>query len=700
MSIDLKRFRGIFFGESLDGLAAAERDLLVIERAIGQRGENGAVKALPDASVQSLFRAIHSVKGSAGSLGFDDIGALSHDFETVLDALRSGGIAPDKIDIDLLFAGVDALRAMVLAERDQTEPVAASRVSAVRARLAHAASLAQPVMVASASPLVAAQPKPVQQGAQTSAQRTVQILFKPNASFREGGHDPEKYLRILSGYGEMQVEGDDVAGYRIALVTDASDPMLRAEFEWVEDLCVLEFGQAPSAPLTPKASAPAEVTPPPLDMATPEVAHDGLSRLSVASAQLDSLLEIAGNLVTSSAQLNTAAQHPALREHAALQQGLGAIKRHIKELQDVALSLRLIPAQVLFSPFDRVVRDVARRLNKEVRLVTAGDGQLIDKSLVEALADPLSHLVRNAVDHGVENRINRASSGKASIATITLSVTRQGGQVLIGVQDDGAGIDPAAIRQIAIARGFVDAQEVRTNEAWTAMIFAPGFSTAAGVSDLSGRGVGLDAVLQAVNRLGGDLSVSSHPGQGTRFELRFRLTMAIVDAIVIENAGVRYVLATDSVAACLKAESQHMRVMWDQTFFDWHGTMLPCAKLESIYGRTQAQLTAPAQQAEQKALLVLRAGEGHIALLVDRVLDNTQVVVKNLEKNLFAVPLVSAMTTLGDGTMVPILDVRALVSRVAQTGDNSGVADSVATDAIANPAPGHLAAAIGGEQHA
>ena len=649
MSIDLKRFHGIFFDESLDGLAAAERDLLAIETALNQ-GEGEGTTRLPEESVQSLFRAVHSLKGSAGSLGFDEIGALAHDFEDVLERLRQGRLVAAQIDVDVLFGGIDALRAMVLAARDESGPVTPSRVQSLRIRLRAMAE-------GDAAELVERFDDAPQDDADVGAPDTpsLQIRFAPYAGFRAAGHDPARYLALLARLGSTQVRGDEFVGYDITLQSAASPEAIRAEFEWVEELCELT--------IEPVEAEMVVATPTPDDAAFGGATM--LGRLPVAAEKLDSLLEIAGNLLTTNASLQNAATRAGLAEDAELPQLLGTLRRHIQELQAVAASMRLTPAEVLFAPFQRLVRDVARRLGKEVRLITEGEGQLLDKSLVEALADPLAHLVRNAIGHGVETVATRAAAGKPSVATITLALERVGGQVVLSLTDDGAGIDPQRVRAAAIAKNLARKDEQRTDAAWLELIFAAGFSTASDVTDLSGRGVGLDAVHKTVNRLGGHLSLASDVGVGSRFAMRFPLTTAIIDAIVIENDGQAFALATDHIAACLTAARAPLRHTWGQTLLDWEGEAIPCASLSALYAdapSAQGERAAPA--ANEQALLILHSGARRAGLLVDRVLDSTQLVVKNLEKNLFTLPMVSTMTKLGDGRLVPILDVNALAARV------------------------------------
>jgi two-component system, chemotaxis family, sensor kinase CheA len=730
MSIDLKRFRGIFYGESLDGLAQAERDLLEIEKALGKGG--GA----PDEAMQSLFRAVHSVKGSAGSLGFTEIGELAHELEGVLDLLRRGAIPPAEVDIDLLFAGVDALRAMVLAARDDSGPVAASRIHALRSRLGAVAGGEgamhddDPDLPMQWDDPPEAQPAV---GGAVTFSNQFRVVFKPFANFSDSGNDANRYVALLHGYGQATVSGDAVEGFVIDLATDASAATLRAEFDWVDDLCevtVTPVALAPTrqvaAPKSPAASnapvnspanaqsgvqgnpqaaqhvprhaaqhVPLQPEPSAIDSVAEAVADaaraTALSRLSVSATQLDSLLEIAGSLITANAALQSTITDLHLHESPAVAANLASLNRHGRELRDVALAMRLTPANVLFAPFTRVVRDLARRLGKDVVLHLRGEGQELDKSLIEALADPLAHLVRNAIDHGLEMPMERDSSGKPQSASLTLALERSGGQVVLSVEDDGRGIDPAAVRRTAIAKGLAREDEAKTDQAWLEMVFASGFSTAQAVTDLSGRGVGLDAVYQAVTRLGGDLALLSVPGQGTRFSMRFPLTTAIADVLVLEQSGNTFVLPTDNVAACLQSQGQAVRDTWGYAIFDWQGEAIPCGRLGALYfgeaaqGAAGASTNTNAAREAEETIVVLRAGNRHAALVVERVLDNTQVVVKNLEKNLFPVPMVSGMTILGNGRLAPILDAQALTRRMAAMVPTSLTAAAPAVLSAAPP---------------
>lgn len=656
MSIDLTRFHALFFSESLESLEAAEQNLMAWER--GARDAD---------TVGALFRAVHSIKGSAGSLGFEDIGRFAHDLENLLDLMRGGRYGEGSDDIDLLLAGLDVLRAMLLAMQQGREPVSAGRVEAMRSRLADQARLADPTPAPAVARPAATGPAPSE--AQPSEWR---ITLEPLEGFASGGHEARRYLAILGELGQVQdvetLVGAHGEGFRLRLRTLESTARIREEFAWVEDVAHLRIEPAEQAP-APEADV---------------VAAAGGLRVGVEAERLDGLLDLIGEFVG-----NQASMSGALRAHAQGRldseafaremAGCAALfERHVGRLYDTVMAIRLVPASMLLRPFERTVRDLARRLGKQVRLVTVGDDEPLDMSLVEKLGEPLSHLVRNALDHGIEQPQARIAAGKPAEGVLSLQARLDGSFFTVTVADDGAGMDPERVRRRAVERGWAAADETRPAQQWLEYVFRPGFSTADAVSDVSGRGVGLDAVTASVARLGGTVAVSNVRGSGTRFTLRFPLSLVIVDALLVRSGGARYALPGSDVKQCLALRQAQLAPGGGQGLLrlaghhDGQPVLLAVDDLSAFLGQPPSGQDAGdsggprAGGVDTAALLVVESGGRALALRVDEVIDRSRIVVKSLERHFVAVPCLSGLTAMSDGQWVPVLDVGALVAAGAR----------------------------------
>jgi len=638
VSIDLARFHRSFFEESFEGLELMERELL--------RLDSGGSEAL-----HAVFRAAHSIKGGAGTFGFAAVAAYTHHVETLLDELRGGKRAVTPPLVDLLLKATDALRLLLTAARDGT-PLDSAAVAAVQAEVE--AQLQQ--APAPAAPVAA----PAAAG-----ESCFHIRFAPHAELFRSGNDPLLILRELAALGRLESQCElpaapDFAAcdpescllaWNLRLRTSRARADVLDVFAWVEGECELQVEAEGAAVAAAPSSAPAVAAPRPADAAP----ADGGS-VRVGTAKIDALINLVGELVITQAML---AQHaggldPVQNEK--LLAGLQQLDRNTRQLQEAVMATRMLPIDAVFSRFPRMLRDLAARLGKEVRLETQGEATELDKSMIEKIADPLTHLVRNAVDHGIETCQQRLDSGKSAEGSIRLSAAHQGGMIVIAVADDGAGLDRARILAKARSQGLAVSETMSDAEVWQ-LIFAPGFSTAEKVSDISGRGVGMDVVKRNVEALGGRVEVESRPGAGTRVAIRLPLTLAILDGMSVAVGDETFIVPLNCVVESLQPQAAQLRSVAGQgTLLKVREEYLPLVPLHSLF-RISGAVSEP-----QAGIVVVLEAEGRkAALLVDQLVGQQQVVVKSLEHNFRRVAGVSGATILGDGRVALILDAAGMV---------------------------------------
>jgi len=651
MSMDLQRFHATFFEESREGLDAMESGLLALES--GQQ----------DAEIiNSVFRAAHSIKGGAGTFGFDAIAGLTHVLETLLDELRAGKRALEPVAVDAMLASVDVLRAL-LREAEHGQPADPAAVAAIKTRLeAILSGQAAPAAAAAATP---SEPEP----------EAWQIAFVPSPSLFMSGNDPLRIIRELEHMGPLQVAArlERLPGFEqldpleahlawdLGLVGRIPRSQLEDTFAWVVDDCELDIrpaappslatqAPAPAAPAAAAAAAAASAAP----AAAAPAAAEAESSIRVSVDKVDALINLVGELVITQAMLKQVSHaiDPAHAEQ--LFAGLDLLERNTRDLQEAVIGVRMLPVDAVFRRFPRLVRDLSTRLGKQVRLRTIGEGTELDKGLIEKIADPLVHLVRNSIDHGLELPDVRRAAGKDETGTITLAASHQGGHIVIEVSDDGRGLNRAKILEKAHERGLAVPDNPTDSQVWD-LIFQPGFSTADAVTDLSGRGVGMDVVRRNIQALGGEVQIESHPASGTRTLIRLPLTLAILDGMTVSVAGETLILPLAYVLEALQPQPEDVRSMaGDGRVLRVRGEYLPILSLSEYYGYQQRR--------NEDSLVVVVEGDGQkIALEVDELLGQQQVVVKNIENNYRRISGVSGATILGDGRVALIVDIGGLV---------------------------------------
>ncbi|HET8880784.1 MAG TPA: chemotaxis protein CheA [Solimonas sp.] len=640
-TIDLSRFHRTFFEESFEGLDAMEAALLALD------------PARTDAeTINGIFRAAHSIKGGAGTFGFDAIASFTHVLETLLDEMRAGKRAITAPDTELMLRAVDALRGLLSAARDGAA-LDAIAVAALRGEL-------ERCLAGGAS----APCDPAPAAAPAGGWR---IRFAPKPGLFASGNDPLLILRELQQLGDATIVCDDDAlppfagldaeschlAWTIELRGEIARAAVADVFAWVEDDCELTIAALAPAVVAPTARGAEPVAPSPA--ARNETRGDGAS-IRVATAKIDALINLVGELVITQAMLQQLAGHLDPVHNEALLQGLSQLDRNTRVLQEAVMATRMLPVDAVFSRFPRVVHDLAGRLGKQVRLQLIGEGTELDKSVIEKISDPLTHLVRNSLDHGLESPDERRAAGKDACGTVTLKASHQGGHIVIEVIDDGRGLNRAKLLAKASEKGIACNEQMSDAEVWQ-LIFAPGFSTAAQLTDVSGRGVGMDVVRKNIQALGGSVELASRERAGTTVTIRLPLTLAILDGMSVAVGDDIYILPLSGVVESLQPQpGQIRRVAGSGTVVRVRNEYVPLLAVREWFR------SPGASRAPHESILVLVEADGHkLALQVDDLVGQQQVVIKSLEANYRRVAGISGATILGDGRVALILDIAEIV---------------------------------------
>ncbi len=703
---DLTQFYQIFFEEAGENLDLMEQMLL-----------NLNLETADDEELNGIFRCAHSVKGGAATFGFSDVAELTHQMESLLDRLRRHELQPNSLMVDVLLESADASRGLLARHQaggaGESPPTAdlVRRISALAAGQvpAPSAPVVQPVMPApqQVAPVVAAPaPAATYPG---GASRSLVIRVGPLEEVAQADAIKELF-RDIAGLGEIQALPSEQADTRVfGVQTTSSDEDLLDLFAFhvSRDRIVINepgnqegiesapgygfFDGAPgspavqpsyaddpppgaplaplpgygffdSAPGAPKSEAAATVAPavakPGTKPAAAALAQPEAATIRVAISKVDQLINLVGELVITQAMLaqNSRALDPALYQQ--LLTGLTDLDRNTRDLQESVMSIRMIPMSIVFSRFPRMLRDLATKLGKKVEFVTQGEATELDKGLVEKITDPLTHLVRNSCDHGIEMPADRLAAGKPETGTITLSAAHQGGSIVIEVRDDGRGMSRSKILAKARERGLDVSDQMSDAEVWQ-LIFAPGFSTAEVVTDVSGRGVGMDVVKKNIAALNGTVEIDSAEGYGMKVSVRLPLTLAIMDGMSVGVGEEVYILPLSSVVESFQVKADAVSTVGQGSqLVKVRDEYMPVIELEKVF-----QIPRFDFEKSSDIMVVIESDGGRVALLVDELLGQQQVVVKNLESNYRKVPNVSGATILGDGKVALILDTGALVRR-------------------------------------
>lgn len=645
-----------FMQEANEQIEAYEQLLLQLEDAPGEH-------SLLDA----LFRCAHTVKGSAGVFGLDRVVAFTHHVETLLDRLREGQIALTPELSTLLLQSNDEIRALVEGAQQADDPASMARRDALIARLQAASG--DSTGAAAPSPLAAAVP-----AAGGPGRWLVSAHFGVE-TFRHG-MDPLTILSYLARLGEIVDLQCDTAGlpeldaltpdschlhFRFGFDTAATRAEIEDTFSFVREDCTLELVEpveatASKAPAVASDTAPAG-TPAAASSAAPARTRNGAATpddngfIRVHANRLDEVINLLGELVIAGAGASMLARQTRQR---ALIEANQQITRLIEGIRNSTLKLRMVPIGETFARFRRVVRDTAAELGKDVQLQIEGGDTELDKAVVERIADPLMHLVRNALDHGLETPEQRSAAGKPAQGRLTLAACHESGSILIRIRDDGRGIQRDKVLQRAWQRGLLEQGVVPPEEEILNLIFAPGFSTAEQVTNLSGRGVGMDVVRRNIEALRGSVLVDSQPGQGSCIEIRLPLTLAIIDGFLVGVGASRFIFPLDAVVEVIASRTGATVLdAHGRGCVDLRGRLLPVIDLRTLYA-----LDSPAP--ERSSIVVLRIGTRRFGVLVDALLGQHQTVIKPLGRLLRSLKGVSGSSILGTGEVALIFDVDAL----------------------------------------
>ncbi|MEQ4538732.1 MAG: chemotaxis protein CheA [Billgrantia sp.] len=683
--MDITDFYDTFFEEAEELLADMERYLLELD-----------VDEPDSEQLNAIFRAAHSIKGGAGTFGFDALQKTTHLFENLLDHTRKGELRLRRDIVDTFLETKDMLSDQLDAYRNGDEPdqEAFERICQTLQRLALeeiGRDLESGAPVASTpQPVAKSEPEPealVEQGAASGSDLRVVALLNV------GEKDRQLLVEELGQLGEVIAQEGDEACYEVTLSSSVSNDDIEAVMCFIIDTDQIKIrgadtGGAPQVaaptavpeveePQAAPAQAPvqAAVEPDPsassaasvkTDSAKPESGKPAKAKakakgggestsIRVSVDKVDQIINLVGELIITQSMLDQTVSEMDNVANSALQNGMSLLQRNARDLQESVMSIRMIPMDFVFSRFPRVVRETAAKLGKEIELVTEGESTELDKSLTERIIDPLTHLVRNSLDHGIEPPDVRQAAGKPRTGKLVLSAKHQGGNIIIEVIDDGAGLNRDRLLAKARESGLPVSDAMSDDEVWQ-LIFAPGFSTAKEVTDVSGRGVGMDVVKRNIQGMGGHVQIMSRPGEGTTIRIVLPLTLAILDGMSIKVGNEMFILPLSAVLESLQPSREDLYAMaGDDVVLKVRDEYLPVVAVHEA-------LDVPKAKSElTETIAVIVQGEGRrYALLVDDLIGQQQVVVKNLETNYRKVPGVSAATILGDGSVALILDITGL----------------------------------------
>lgn len=686
--------REIFFQECED-LSDALMDGLN-EMADGSGGSE---------TVNAVFRAVHSIKGSGGAFGLEDLVSFAHKFETVLDSLRSNMLSIDEKIMPVLLRAGDVLIDLIEAARLENE-IDKEAVSVVTIALSEfipsQGDAIEDELVF--EPMALNLPE-IESGS-TELVAGFKIVFSPRRSFFEVGNDPLHLLKAVADLGKVKTtahldnlpddldQSDWESSYifwTIEVETDEREDTIRAVFSFVEGVSDISFEKlnpketdvlevlelSPEAKGEPnngtlcsgdanvqKDDKPAiskEIKSRSVD-AFSSAAREAKATLRVDLDRVDRLINSVGELIINQSVIAQRIKDAGLGKSDEIQVDLDDYKHLAREIQEGVMAIRAQPVKPLFQRMARIVREVTSSTGKKVQLVTKGEGTEVDKTLVERLSDPLTHMIRNAIDHGIEDHDARVAAGKDPTGKVQLSAEHRSGNVLLEIKDDGAGLNRDRILKIAIEKGIVDEGSDLSNSEIDQLLFEPGFSTASEVTNLSGRGVGMDVVKTAISSLGGKIAISSKPGHGSTFSIMLPLTLAVMDGMVVDVGEQTMVIPISSISETIKPVlSSIFYIGQGNPVLRVRGKYVPIIDLAQTLGHNSCHNSLE----NMVFLLVVTERVAQCAFAVDRISDQRQVVIKSLQAEYGSVPGISAATILGDGKIALIVDPDGITSAMA-----------------------------------
>jgi len=679
MAIDISQFLDTFYEESFEGLDIMESELLNLD--VGEADVE---------VINTIFRAAHSIKGGSGTFGLNAVADYTHVMETLLDEMRAGEREVTQNAVDILLRSVDVLRSMLISLKDN-EDLDQETISKTHEELTH---LLNGGATGTPAEAITASDATAQQSEQADKQQGWTIKFKPHPDMLQTGNDPVRIIRELESLGDVSVEADTSAlpefemldpelsylSWTIHLSGNVAEDDITECFEWVDDECDLsivatqsienktsgEGNVATDKPMIEAAAAPEERRTSDRRQgerrSAPKAAKKPAESTSIRVNinKVDDLINMVGELVITQSMLSQIGGVEDFDTSALerLNDGLSQLEQHTRELQESVMRIRMMPISFAFQRFPRLVHDLSSQLGKQIELKLTGESTELDKTVMEKIGDPLVHLVRNSLDHGIEMPDVRVQNGKDETGIIELNAFHQGGNIVIEIRDDGAGLNKERILNKAIASGIVKEEDNLSDEQVNDLIFAPGFSTAEVVSDVSGRGVGMDVVRRNIRALGGTVEVQSEQGVGSVFTIRLPLTLAILDGQLIRVGEETYIVPLISIIESLQVNPEMMSsVTGAADVYKLRDDYIPIVRLYDVFG-----IKADSTNISEGLLVVVENEGKKIALFVDELLGQQQVVIKSLETNLKQIDGLSGATILGNGTVALILDINGVMT--------------------------------------
>ncbi|WP_016956341.1 chemotaxis protein CheA [Catenovulum agarivorans] len=692
MTVDLSQFYQVFFDESLEGLDAMEAELL--------RYSEGTQD---DESINTIFRAAHSIKGGSGTFGFDSIAGFTHVLETLLDQIRDGQRDITSQHIDLFLQSIDCLREMInaLSSGDDSVPESTAQLKA-----AFEAILNDEVADEGEQSALEAEQITTDSATQAAAIASEahentsgwKVTFIPSEDILMTGNEPLYLIQELTELGDHEVElvTEKIPSWSelkpefcylrwiVKLYCDCTEQQINEVFEWVADESEIKIEELAATESTKVAAVPAlnqqdtassEAAANEVKSSAPAVTKNADTKAATAKPatkakqadansirvgidKVDSLINMVGELVITQAMLSQLFEGEMTAQSLTrMKEGLAQLEHNTRDLQESVMRIRMLPISFVFSRFPRLVRDTGQKLGKKIELILQGESTELDKTVMEKISDPLVHLVRNAMDHGLESPEQRLAAGKPEIGKLTLNAYHQGGNVVIEIIDDGKGLDPIKIKNKAISNGLIGENDELSEEQINLLIFEAGFSTAEAVSDLSGRGVGMDVVKSNIQALNGSVDVESVVGKGATFRIRLPLTLAILDGQLIRIGQHVYIIPLVNIIESLQINQNDVsRIGGEYDVLHLRGEYVPIICLADVFLHK-----SDAQTLTDGLLVVVEVDGGKVGIFVDDLLAQQQVVIKSLEANYNKVEGISGATILGDGTVSLIIDIVSLV---------------------------------------
>ena len=673
----METFRQTYLEESFEGLDVMETGLLELP------------PGTPDnEKINEIFRAAHSIKGGSGTFGFSEIAGFTHVLETLLDEMRDNRRDVTQESIDAMLAAVDILRDM-LTKLQNHEPIDEERASEVQGTL---------------EAILGGEEAPVENTADEVSQEVVSggdwlIEIIPEKELLQTGNEPLRIFRELETLGELTVKASwdnlpSLATYDpeslymkwdLTLSSETvSEEDIKEVFEWIDGdgaditICApskevaeaVEF-IAVAQPVTAEAAASVikpEAAKPEAKKVEAKAQQKPEGSIRVDLSKIDQMVNLVGELVITQSMLSQFGEHAEQSSDNSqeanmewvekLKEGLTHLERHTRELQESVMNIRMLPVSFAFNRMPRIVHDVSQKLGKQIELVMEGEGTELDKTMLEQLTDPLVHIVRNSIDHGIENPDVRVAAGKPEKGVVKMAAFHQGGNILIQITDDGAGIDHQRIEAKAIEKGVIEADHNLSRDEIVDLIFHAGFSTADVVSDISGRGVGMDVVRRNIRVLGGSVDVKTTPGEGSVFTIRLPLTLAILDGQLCSVGSQTYVFPLISIIESIQVDKAHIKGIAGETeLYKLRDSYIPVIRLHNKLGVKDAK-----EDLSDGLLVVVEDAGQRAGIFVDDLLGQQQVVIKSLDSNFMKIEGIAGATILGDGTVSLILDVTETVS--------------------------------------